>query len=469
MFDGLVHGLIVFFLRRCLLSGLLLAGTGGLSAAPHQGPVQPPVSGYGSWGDEVVALPLSFDFTTQGYVNRVSIYHPENQAAAAPAVFFAPGWNIPCPAYAELFNFLASKGYVAVCDEYHTDIGVIGAQLRDAFMEAANRYPDLIDTSRIGLAGHSSGAGLLGSLTYDLVRNRNWGGNGVFIFSSAPWIDFDMTDAMLADFPQEVKLIVHTYEDDTSTDMRTYIQQFEPLPIPDSEKEFIMLRPVSVGGYDYLADHRVIATGDGNYGVFDAMDDYGVFRILEALADYSFTGSAQAWQVALGNGADEQIEMGALRDLVSTDDPRPIPGKVYDYPCDYSGNPRRTHCADYDDELPAAVLQQPVKHRLTDAASPLFVWEPVITAESYYLQIRPLLDNGEPDWGTSFGVGGITPGDAGCGDEVAYCQYQPAQALPRDSRYVWWIKADSAQRPGVWSRRGYFTLTLVAFFTDGFE
>ncbi len=468
MFTSLSYGLNALLSPRYLLPGLLFALVELLHAAPHQGPVPPLISGYGSWGSEVVAPPMSFDFTTQGHVNRVYLYHPENQTVPAPTVFFAPGWNVPCQGYVELFRFLVSKGHVAVCDEYNTDIAVIGAQLRDAFMEASSRYPALIDTRRIGLAGHSSGAGLLGSLAYELVRNQGWGGNGAFIFSSAPWIDFDMTDAKLADFPQQVKLIVQTYEEDASTDIRTYIQQFEPIPVPDSEKEFIMLRPERLQAYDYAADHRVIATGDG-YGVHDAMDDFGVFRLLDALADYSFTGSPAAWRVALGNGADEQIEMGALPDLVSTDDPRPIPGKVYDYPCDYSGNPRRASCADFDDELPGAVLWQPVKQIVINTPNPLFVWEPVISAESYFLQIRPLLDNGEPDLNTSYAMGGITPGEAGCGDEVALCQYPLAQALPRGSRYAWWIRADSVQRQGVWSRRGAFTLSQAALFTDGFE
>ncbi|GEM_PF-4390727 len=456
-------------LRGMLLAGLFLVLVGPLWAAPHQGPVAAPVAGYGSWGNQSVAAPLSFVFDTQGHSNTVYVYHPDNQALAAPTVFFAPGWNIPCLAYAELFRFLASKGYVAVCDEYVADTGILGAQLREAFMEAANRYPEFIDTSRVGLAGHSSGAGLLTSVTYELVRNQGWGGNGSFIFSSAPWIDFDITDAMLADFPVDVKLIVHTYENDTGTDRRTYIQQFEPLPIPDSEKEFIMLRPVTVGGYDYLADHRVVATGDGNYGVFDAMDDFGVFRIVEALADYAFNGSPQGWRVALGNGGEEQLDMGELRDLVSTDDPRPIPGATSDYPCDVPANPRRMHCADYDAELPAAILHQPVKHRLTDVAAPRFIWEPVHTAESYFLQIRPMLDNGVPDWDTSYGVADISPQTADCGDELNNCMYALTQELPRDQEYVWWIQASSAARQGVWSRRGYFFVLPVAFFTDGFE
>ena len=452
-----------------LLWGILLLGMDSLPAAPHQGPVAAPVSGYGSWGEQVVVDTIFFAFTAQGYNNAVGIYHPENQVAAAPTVFFAPGWNISCLSYAELFRFLASKGYVAVCDEYNTEIAVIGAQLRDAFMEAADRYPDLIDTSRIGLAGHSSGAGLLPSVTYELMRNQGWGSRGSFIFSSAPWIDFDITDAMIADFPVDVKLVVHTYENDTGTDMRTYIQQFEPFPIPDEHKEFLMLRPVTVAGYDYLADHSVVATGDDNYGVFDAMDDYGVFRIIEALADYTFTGNPQGWKVALGNGADEQLDMGELRDLVSTDDPRPVPGVVSEYPCDIAENPRRAYCAEYDDELPGSVLHRPVKRQLSDEAAPLFVWEPVISAESYFLQIRPLLENGEPDWSTSFGVAGITPVEAGCEDELSNCGYSLVQELPRGHDYVWWIQASSATRQGVWSRRGYFTVTMRAFFADGFE
>ncbi len=442
---------------------------GVVHAAVHQGPVQPPASGYGSWGTHTVADPLSFVFSTQGYDNRVSIHHPLNQGAPAPTVFFAPGWNISCPSYAELFRFLASKGYVVVCDEYHTHIGSMGAQLREAFMEAAARYPELVDTDRVGLAGHSAGAGLLGSVTYSLMRDQGWGSQGAFIFSSAPWIDFDITDDMIADFPPTVKLVVHTYEDDSSTDMRTYIQQFEPFPIPDSEKEFIMLRPVTVDAWDYPANHEVVATGDDGYGVFDAMDDYGVFRIIEALADYTFTGSPAGWQVALGNGGAVQLDMGPLRDLVSTDDPRPVPGARSDYPCDISGNPRREHCADYDNELPAAILQQPVKHQLVDNSTPEFVWEPVITAESYFLQIRPLLDNGEPDWTRSFGVAGITPAEAGCGDEYSVCRFSLTDVLPAEQSYVWWIQASSAQRAGVWSRRGYFRVTPQVFFTDGFE
>ncbi|WP_456378516.1 alpha/beta hydrolase [Thiolapillus sp.] len=438
---------------------LLLGWTASPMAAMHLGPVAPPSSGYGSWGSHAVAPPAVFSFTTQWYDNRISIYHPETVPAPAASIFFAPGWGLDCEAYGELLRFLASKGYTAVCDDYGENAGLIGAQLNAAFIEAATRYPALIDTSRIGLMGHSSGAGLLTSVAYNLVRNRGWGSNGAFIFSSAPWIDFDISDAMLVDYPTDIKLVVQTYEDDLSTDLRTYIQQFESMPVPDSEKEYITLRSASIDGYDYSADHAAPGTGDG----------YGVFRIVEALADYTFNGSVEGWEQSLGNGIATQIEMGALPDLISTDDPRPIPGISYDYPCDIPDNPRRSHCADYDQELPASVLQQPVKRQRVNPLSPLFVWEPVATAESYFLQIRPLLANGEPDWNTSHGVSGITPVDAGCENPGELCRFALPENLPWEQHLVWWIKAHGGGREGVWSRRGYFSTEGQLLFADGFE
>ncbi len=422
----------------------------------YQGPLPPPTSGYGSWGPHPVSAPMTFTLTAAGYTNTVALYPPADQTSPAPTLFFAPGWNVPCEGYETLLQFIASQGYVAVCDDYHEDNRAIGEQLVAAFVEAADRYPNRIDTTRIGLLGHSAGAGLLPSTTYRLVRGEGWGGSGAFIFSSAPWIDFDITDAMIADFPTEVKMIIQTYEDDQSTDLRTYIDPFESLPIPDDEKDFLTLRTTTVDGYTYAAVHSTIGTGNG-YGHLDALDYEGVFRLLAALADYTFTGSEAGKTVALGNGVAAQIEMAGLRDLISTDDPRPIPGATYDYPCDIDDNPRREHCDDYDDELPAPILVAPVKHQvLIEEVSPRFVWEPSPTAEDYYLQVRPMLPNGEPDWTVSYGEN-LTAAEAGCASGEATCVYTLTASLPWGP-YVWWGLPSNATHNGVWSRRGYFVL-----------
>ncbi len=426
--------------------------------ATHQGPIPPLNGGFGSWGDETLAAPESFQFVSQGYTNTVTIYYPDGQTAPAPTLFFAPGWDVTCNSYAEIFHFWVSLGYVAVCDDYHENSGAIGGQMKDAFAEAVNRYPTRIDTGKIGLMGHSSGGGLLPSVGYDLVKNKGWGGtNGenLFFFSSAPWIDFDITDAMVADYPTGVKWIMHTYEDDNSTDLRTYIELFEDLPIPDSEKDFIIVRPATIDGYNYQAPHRLIATGDGGYGVFDALDDYAVFRLLEALADYTFTGNLTAKNVALGDGSVQQIEMGDLPDLISTDDPRPIPGENADYPCDINDNPRHEYCDDFDDELPASVLISPVKFTPIVTNPPVFRWEPSPTATNYFLQLRPMLDSKNPDWNTSYGEN-LTATEAGCADIAHDCVFTVTTRLPL-GRYVWWILPSNDTHGGVWSRRGYFS------------
>jgi len=420
----------------------------------HEGPIPPITNGFGTWGSFTMATPESFQIQSQGYTNTVTIYYPEGQTEPAPTIFFATGWNVSCDDYDQLFHFLVSKGYVAVCDDYGEDSGVIGAQLNDSFSEAVTRYPGRIDTSKIGLCGHSSGAGLLSSLSYDFVRTKGWGGpdgENLFIFSSAPWFDFDITDFMLSDFPSGIKLILQTYEDDSTTDLRIYIDQFESIPVPDTEKDYITLRSVNVSGYDYEATHSTLATGDG-YGVFNALDDYGVFRLIDALAVYTFTGDAAAKNVALGDGSTDQIEMNLLGDLISTDDPRPVPGETYDYPCDDPGNPRQSHCGDYDSELPASILVSPVKYTFISTSNPEFIWEQSPTATDYFIQIRPLLPDGQPDLTTSYGEN-VT--SACCPGSNQNCSYTLPTNLPDDS-YVWWILPGNDTLNGVWSRPGYF-------------
>jgi hypothetical protein len=460
MFRRSTFGLL-FLCLFIALAALSAAGILAASAAPlaWQGPIPPIDIGYGQWGEHDVSAAATFTFESQGHDNYLTLYFPADQTAAAPAIFFAPGWNISCQSYGELLRFLASKGYVSVCDDYYEDSGIIGDQLYESFKEAASRYPTQIDVSKFGLAGHSSGAGLLPSVGYRLAVDDGWGVRGKFIFSSAPWIDFDITDAMLAAYPPDMKFILQTYEEDLTTDLRTYIDQFESLDrIPDSEKDYLILRPATIDGYDYHADHPTIATGGDAYGVYDAMDAYGVFRLIDALAAYAFTGDATARAIALEQhyDADRQSEMGDLPDLISTDDPRPIPGLATEYPCDIADNPRREHCDDYDNELPAATPIWPIRHALISLTAPTFTWEPVPTATRYDLQIRPMLPSGEPDWDTSYGVNDIHAADAGCdgGDD---CMYTLSSSLPVGD-YVWWVRGyDAGGKESVWPRRNFFT------------
>jgi len=146
-----------------LLTFMLLVTVGGAargdasmvpaSASPritqdYQGPLAPPASGYGHWGEYEVSEPESFSVQSQGYANSVTVYFPQGVTPPSPVIFLAPGWEIPCDAYTQLLRFLASRGYVSVCAVYHTDTAIIGAQLYDDFSAAVARYPDRIDASQ---------------------------------------------------------------------------------------------------------------------------------------------------------------------------------------------------------------------------------------------------------------------------------------------------------------------------------
>jgi len=108
------------FLFLALLPFLLIPSN--LLAAPAaprawQGPIPPIDTGYGQWGSHGVSAATTFTFESQGHDNDLTLYFPDDQTAAAPGFFFAPGWQISCEGYGELLRFMASKGYVAVCDD----------------------------------------------------------------------------------------------------------------------------------------------------------------------------------------------------------------------------------------------------------------------------------------------------------------------------------------------------------------
>ena len=53
----------------------------------------------------------------------------------------------------------------------------------------------------------------------------------------------------------------------------------------------------------------------------DGMDYYGVYRIFDALAHYTFAQSQEAKEVALGNGSEKQRFMGTWPDSSPVKEP----------------------------------------------------------------------------------------------------------------------------------------------------
>ncbi|NPA82536.1 MAG: DUF4214 domain-containing protein [Epsilonproteobacteria bacterium] len=303
---------------------------------------------YGSWGEyETVKKSLKGN-----YGKDITIFYPKN-AQKVPTIFFSPGWydnqSVSYKKYEVLLNFIASKGYAVVFVPYSRSYELY-KEVREGFIEAAIGYSGIIDTSKVGFLGFSSGGGVITSISYYLYEKYGWGEEGRFLFYLSPWYDFGMKEYadrgeyLLAHFPSNTKIIMQRYDRDED-DPRTLIDIYRHINIPNSEKDFILVR----SSPNYPALHTIPYSP--SYGA-DALDYYVIFRFIDALSRYTFFNDQEAKRVALGNGAREQVKLTqGLNDVEVTDYPERLldikPSDEYAYPCIRDINPRKDFCYDF--------------------------------------------------------------------------------------------------------------------------
>jgi pimeloyl-ACP methyl ester carboxylesterase len=303
-----------------------------------------PSSGYGADGPYPVET-LSFpspDFPGE----KIEIFYPGGIISAVPTLFFSHGYGGTFSNYVRgMLEFVAKKGYAIVFVPYPTTgVSIVDRYdiLLGGFRMAARNYPNIIDTTQVGFMGHSFGGGAMFGVSYRCFTENNWGSNGRLLFSLAPWYSYELTQAQLQNFPADTKLIMQVYDDDTANDHRMAMDVFETIQIPDAEKDFILVRSDTLQGYIYSADHAL----PGTYQVFDALDYYAFYRLLDALCDYTFHGNPAGKAVSLGNGSAQQVTMPTgLKPLLQTDNPVPVhPEDKYGFPCSGLLNPRKAYC-----------------------------------------------------------------------------------------------------------------------------
>lgn len=312
------------------------------------GPISRPASGYGKDGSFSVA---KVSFPSPVYTGKaVDIFYPQGITSPKPVIFFSHPFGGEESSYnIGLFEFIAKKGYVVVFAPYPTTGVTVDERyntLWQSFKKAVTDYPTIIDKTKVGFMGHSFGGGASFALAYKAFTEEGWGANGRFIFAMAQWYAHQITAAQLQSFPANTKLITQIYDDDVTNDHRLAIDIFKNINIPAAEKDFILVKKSVLPGYTYIADHVLPNTRSA----YDAYDYYAVYRLLDAMIDYSFNGNAAAKNVALGNGSAEQITMPsyngqALTPLTVTDNPTALyPQSKYTFPCSSTDNPRIGNC-----------------------------------------------------------------------------------------------------------------------------
>jgi pimeloyl-ACP methyl ester carboxylesterase len=312
-------------------------------------------NGYGAWGSNNYVIEASIDVPDKGVI---TFYHPDMAAQQKPTIIFISGWGQDHNTYDKYFKYITSLGY-PVINIYNYSPGSINTSYQnsvDMIEQAVSTYATWIDTSKIGLAGHSYGAGStiwVGKQLFD-SNGLNWGTNGRFIMMFAPWYPFLITDTELQNYPSDVKLaVIQSYDElnssddyDYLTDPRVIRAMYQLISIPDTDKDCITVfsdqdatHNYTYNGttFSYLANHYISYTDlvSGNNNPYDRLDVYLMNRLTNAMTEYVFEGDdVVAKEVILGNGSANQIAMDILPNLAVTDKYITVrPESDFEYKC----------------------------------------------------------------------------------------------------------------------------------------
>jgi pimeloyl-ACP methyl ester carboxylesterase len=267
----------------------------------------PLVGEYGSFGQ--------FTVTRQTIANPdpnapapVSVFVPSNATAQnkVPVVFFAHGFGGTSYLFYEtLMRQLASNGYIVVFAPYTANVLASHPlrynQMWNGFLVAVQQNAAIADTTKVGFAGHSYGAGA----TPEMARRgvaQGWGLNGLFMFVMAPWYNWGTN---MEQIPAGAKMIVQVYwDDETNQHLIGQNDVWNKLP-QITERKWQVIR-ASRTYCSLNAGHSVPVT-DGlgqTAATTDAYDAWGIWRRLHALSDYTFTGNQTARNVAFGTDSN---------------------------------------------------------------------------------------------------------------------------------------------------------------------
>lgn len=310
-------------------------------------------SGYGAPGPYRVRK-RDFPQPSLGH-GKIYILSPVGIDTAAPVIVFLHGFQWPMPDfYQGLLGNIASQGYHVIFPSYMLYRTTLNNRKRyDLMIKGTEEALVLLganaDTTRVGFVGHSYGGGAVPAVAWHYLKLKEWGGNGAFMFISAPWYVYYFRPHQFEYFPAHTRLLVQVYEQERFNDWRMAEDLFYSFSsIPYDQKDFMIVHSDHYKGKILEAEHvSALSSGDGD---INAIDFHALYRPLDALAAYTFTGDTTAGNIALGGGSPRQIRMGTWPDntpvteLTVTDRPvTPYNRKSYLFDWNRPWNKRRRH------------------------------------------------------------------------------------------------------------------------------
>jgi len=279
---------------------------------------------------------------TTKYNNKmgVSIYY-QTEHIKKPTIYFLSASVSDRKHYAHIFKYLVKQGYVVVglsTESFASDY--IMNHFYDAIQFARKicKKRGISDETRIGLTGHSSGAGILSSLGYKIFTEDKLGSNGRFIWGASPWIDFQYKNSMT--LPKDTNFVTVLYEDDYSTDPRIYLDMYKQTDV--NHKTFIMVKK---GG-----NHQTLFYNRPKKLVYE-----GVYKPIRDLAIYSFKKKNKSAIFPTKTLHKPYVDITAENQLPSDETYQDMLGKFKwsqsSFGCkptsNYAPNPREKECLNY--------------------------------------------------------------------------------------------------------------------------
>jgi hypothetical protein len=294
-------------------------------------------SGYGASGNYTVMHDSVPSLQFEG--EWIRLFYPKEKKAPFPVIILLHGYSGPNYFLFEpLINHIVSRGTAILFPPYpqlplvsnEKEVvekqNIIKAGIETGFSLFQNR----INRSQVGFMGQSFGGGQIPHLAYWLFVEKQWGDQSGFMFLTAPWYTLGIDSLQLTSFPGQLKLIVVVFDDDKTNDHQIAIDFFKSVNIEDSEKDYVIMYSDSSNGYKMNANHFVPYGCYSPYGEENLLDYFGIYKLTDAMIDYSFNNNGQGKKVALGNGSPEQIYMGdwddykKVKELEVTDNPLPV-------------------------------------------------------------------------------------------------------------------------------------------------
>lgn len=188
----------------------------------------------------------------------------------------------------------------------------------DKMLDDANGILPKIDTSRIGVVGHSLGGGYAFNIL-KYFSDKGYGENGRFVMVLEGYYAYNLSKSEMQNLPSNTNVVMQQYgvggqNSVNNTDPRITLTEYYLLDsIADNKKDWQIIED---------ADHN------SAYGSQPYSEMQGILKPLDALMEYTFNNTLLAHDIALEQGSDDPYNNGDGIQVVNAT-------STYKYPCDY--------------------------------------------------------------------------------------------------------------------------------------